>query len=72
MELPEHLPSYSLSIHRLLNLPKRTEQERKILLDLVERERMCKWIREQQSSEGGSLNNHRRPSSEMKKIQVAQ
>jgi hypothetical protein len=72
MELLEHLPSYSLSIHRLLNLPERTEQERKILLDLIERERISRLIREQQHSEDSSLATAGRLSSDMRGTQVAQ
>jgi hypothetical protein len=49
MELLEPLPSYSVSVHRLLNR-KRTEHEQSILLDLIERKRISKLIREQQDS----------------------
>jgi hypothetical protein len=51
MDLLEYLPSYTISIHRLLSQPKRTEQEQNILLDLIERDRMGKLLREQKGSE---------------------
>jgi hypothetical protein len=51
MELLEQLPSYTVSIHRLLSQPKRTEQEHNILLDLIERDRISKLFRAQEHSE---------------------